>query len=113
MKRILLLLCLLPITAACQSVPHKAELSWTASPTADVTYNILRGSVAGGVKTKIASGVAVLTYSDSGLAANTQYCYQVTASKAGMNDSAPSNEVCGTTDKDSAGTPGTLVITIK
>lgn len=101
------LLALLAGQSTCQTV-HKATLTWTASPTTGATYGIMRGSVAGGAKTKVATGITALTFVDSPLTANTNYCYQVVAEATGQNDSAPTNEVCGQTGKDTAVSPGTL-----
>jgi len=104
-------LCLLPLTLAlfsiqstCQTV-HKATLTWGASPTTGATYGVLRGLTPGGSKSKIATGVSALTFVDSPLSANTQYCYQVVAEAAGSTDSTPTNEVCGVTGKDAAQPP--------
>lgn len=104
--------CLLSIMATCQTT-HQAVLNWAASSQSGVTYNVLRGSAPGGAKTTIKTGLSALTFTDAGLTANTQYCYQVTASATGQNDSAPSNEVCGTTGKDTTAAPGVLTITIQ
>lgn len=110
--RLTLTFFLLAVMAQCQPTIHKATLNWQASTTTGVTYNVRRGSALGGTKATVASGLSTLTYVDNNLAANTQFCYDVTASAAGLNDSTPSNEVCGTTGKDNASSPGTLTVII-
>jgi len=101
-----------PPNASCQTT-HNAVLSYQASSTSGVTYNIYRSNAPGALstKTKIKTGVAGLTYTDTPLQAKTQYCYQVTATD-GVDESLPSNEVCGTTAKDPIGVPGSLTVTI-
>ncbi len=66
------------------------DLSWTASTTSGVTYNVLRnGSV---VKT----GVTGMTFSDTGLQASTTYSYTVEAVDS-SGTSGPSNQATATT----------------
>lgn len=96
------LLLMLALPGACQTTTHKATLTWSASTTTGATYTVLRGSVPGGTKTAIQSGVAVVTYVDANLPSGTQECYQVTVQAPGFLDSDPSNEICGTTGKDKA-----------
>lgn len=106
---VLLPLMFLMMTFACPAqTPHQAKLTWGASTTTGATYGVLRGLTPGGAKSKIATGLSALTYTDTPLSANTQYCYQVVAEATGSNDSTPTNEVCGVTGKDNAVTPGTL-----
>ncbi len=114
MRKLLTLVCfcLLSISATCQTT-HSAALSWPTSPTAGATYNVLRSSTATGTFTTVQAGVTGLTFTDSGLAANTQFCYEVTASSQGAADSVPTNVVCGTTGKDQTAPPGTLVVIFK
>jgi chitodextrinase len=71
------------------------NLSWTASTdNVGVTgYNILRNGTKVGTST-------TTSYTDNGLASNTQYTYTVTASDAAGNVSAPSNSVTVTTAAD-------------
>lgn len=97
------------MTFACPAqTVHKATLTWGASTQSGVTYGVLRGLTPGAAKSKVATGLSALTYVDTPLSANTQYCYQVVAEATGANDSTPTNEVCGTTGKDAAVSPGTL-----
>jgi hypothetical protein len=72
-------------------VPHSAALSWGASTSAGVTYSVYRATVAGGPYTRIASGLAGLTFTDSSVAAGTTYFYVVTATNA-AGESGNSNE---------------------
>ena len=65
-------------------VPHSAALAWDAStdstPTNPGTYSVYRApQVAGacGTYARIASGIAVLTFTDTSVAAGASYCYTV------------------------------------
>jgi fibronectin type 3 domain-containing protein len=78
------------------------NLSWTA-PTGAVSYNIYRGTAAGGeATTPLATGVTTTSYSDSTAVNGTTYFYTVTAVNGNASplasESAASNEA-------SAGTP--------
>jgi beta-glucanase (GH16 family) len=66
------------------------NLSWTASTTSGVTYTVLRGG------TSIATGITGTTYSNTGLAASTQYSYTVEAVDSGGTSPA-SNTATATT----------------
>jgi chitodextrinase len=68
------------------------SLTWNASSDdwGVAGYKIYRG----GVYLKTASGT---TASDTGLSAATTYCYTVSATDFGSNESAQSNQVCATT----------------
>ena len=58
-------------------------LSWTA-PTGAASYNIYRGTTAGGESaTPIATGVVAASYTDSGLTNGTKYFYKVAAVNVG------------------------------
>lgn len=81
---------------------HGILLTWTASPTSGVTYNIYRSSVSGQeVAPALATGVTTPRYNDQPLADGLYYCYVVTAVLPGA-ESAFSNESCATV---SVGTP--------
>jgi fibronectin type 3 domain-containing protein len=56
-----------------------------------VTYTVYRGTVSGGAKTPIATGLGAARFDDSGVAAGATYYYQVTAVNA-AGESNPSNE---------------------
>jgi beta-glucanase (GH16 family) len=56
------------------------QLSWTASSTSGVTYNVYRGSAAGfspSLSNQVASGLTATTFTDTGLAPMTTYYYSV------------------------------------
>lgn len=106
------MLTLLAVTAHCQA-SHSAALTWTASATSGATYQVLRSASATGSFTQIATGVTGLTYTDSGLSASTQYCYEVIAQSTGNSDSAPSNVVCGSTLQNQTAPPGALTVIFK
>lgn len=90
-KRALVILVILAAGLSAQA-NRQVVLSWTASPTPGATYNVYRAPTACGPTlafTKVNTApVAAVTFSDS-VPAGT-YCYQVTASAAGL-ESAPSN----------------------
>ncbi|MGH9573363.1 MAG: choice-of-anchor D domain-containing protein [Candidatus Acidiferrales bacterium] len=72
---------------------HSVVLTWDASPTAGVTYNVFRGTASGveGTTPVNASPVASLTYTDANVAPGTGYYYTVEAVDSG-GSSGPSNE---------------------
>lgn len=110
-----LILCVIPMHAQAAGA-HSATLNWTASSAPGVTYAVRRGTTQGGAKSVIATGVTAVTYIDSGLAANQAVCYDVIAQMPGVPDSAPTNDWCGTTPKDtptSLGAPSNLTGTTK
>src|SRR5207237_1362107 len=72
----------------------QVALTWNASATA-TSYSVKRATVSGGPYTTIASGVTVLTYTDTGLTNGTKYYYVATASNAG-GESGASNKVNAT-----------------
>lgn len=106
------LLLALSTLGTCQT-SHSAALSWTASSTTGATYQVLRASSATGTFTAISTGITGLTFTDTGLAANTQFCYEVVAQSTGNTDSAPSNVVCGSTLQNQTAPPGTLTVVFK
>jgi fibronectin type 3 domain-containing protein len=72
-------------------------LSWDSveSDTETMKYNVYRGTTESGVlssKTKVASSLTEVTYSDASVTANTTYYYQVTAENS-KGESGGSNEV--------------------
>jgi thermitase len=83
-----------PSGLTAQAVPHQIRLNWVASATPSMTYNVYRGTVAGGVGARIATGAAGTSYDDgSALIKGQTYCYTTTA-QGGIVESAPSNEAC-------------------
>lgn len=88
----LLALALLPAPATAQT-PHQVSLSWndTSNPSG-TTYTVYRSAGPCSTTptwTKVASGVATLTYPDKTVTAGV-YCYEVTANAGGL-ESSPSN----------------------
>jgi hypothetical protein len=68
--------------------PHTVSLSWTASTTPNVSYNIYRSTTSNGTYTKIGSvGVGVLGYADSTALAGQTYFYVATAVDSSNNES--------------------------
>lgn len=72
---------------------HSVVLSWAASPTLGVTYNVFRGTAPGseGTTPINTSPVTLLTYTDAGVAPGGSYYYTVEAVNS-AGSSAPSNE---------------------
>jgi hypothetical protein len=93
--RLVLAVLLISSVAAAQAVTHSAKLTWVDSLNpSGTTYSIYRapGLCSGSpVFAKIATGVAVLTYTDTSVTPG-NYCYQVTAVAGGV-ESAPSSSV--------------------
>src|ERR1700730_1195989 len=76
--------------------PHTVTLSWTASITPNVSYNVYRATTSGGPYTKFGSvGVGVVSYVDSQALAGQTYFYIVRAVDNTSTESANSNEVQG------------------
>jgi hypothetical protein len=76
------------------AVVHSVSLSWVASTSTVVGYNIYRGSVSGGPYTVLNSTPnAGLTYTDMAVTAGQTYFYVVTAVDGSGNESVVSNEV--------------------
>ncbi|HTZ73918.1 MAG TPA: choice-of-anchor D domain-containing protein [Candidatus Aquilonibacter sp.] len=72
---------------------HSVVLSWDASPTNGVTYNVFRGTSSGGEGTTAInpSPITSLSYTDTNVTPGTDYYYTVEAVDSG-GSSAPSNE---------------------
>jgi hypothetical protein len=77
---------------------HLVDLSWTASTSTVVGYNIYRGTVNGGpYTTKLnASPVSGVTYTDTSVVAGQTYYYVVTAVDSSGNESVYSNQAPAT-----------------
>jgi len=92
------------------------NLSWTASTTTGVTYDLYRSTGAsGGTAAKLAT-VSGTSFGDTGLTASTTYNYYVVTKNSSGMASAPTNTVSATTQAapvPPATTPGTLTGTIK
>jgi hypothetical protein len=76
---------------------HSVVLTWSASPTAGVTYNLFRGTTPGGESTSAmnSSPVTTLSYTDTNVTPGGNYYYTVEAVDSG-GSSAPSNEATAT-----------------
>ncbi len=76
------------------AVTHSVTLSWVASTSTVVGYNVYRGSVSGGPYTMLNSTPnAAVSYTDMAVTAGQTYYYVVTAVDASGNESVVSNEV--------------------
>jgi hypothetical protein len=76
-----------------QLVTHSTTLSWGASSSTVVGYNVYSGSVSGGPYNKLTSSpVAVLTYKDSSVQSGKTYFYVVTAVNSSGGESTFSNQ---------------------
>jgi subtilisin family serine protease len=85
-----------PSNLLAEAQPNGIRLSWTASTTSGVAYNVYRSTAPGGSKQQTATGVTNTRYNDrNGLVAGQLQCYQVTAQGA-AGESPRSNEVCAT-----------------
>jgi fibronectin type 3 domain-containing protein len=74
-------------------VTHSTTLSWGASSSTVVGYNVYSGSVSGGPYNKLTSSpVAVLTYKDSSVQSGKTYFYVVTAVNSSGGESTFSNQ---------------------
>jgi hypothetical protein len=85
--------------AAIAASSSSINLTWTASPTAGVTYDVFRTTTSGfspSSGNQVASGVSGTSFADTGLAASTTYFYLVEAANAGST-SAASNQASATT----------------
>jgi fibronectin type 3 domain-containing protein len=80
-----------------QPIPHLATLSWTASTSTVIGYNVYRGTVSGGPYTKINSSVdATTTFTDTSVQAGHTYFWVVTAVDSSNVESVRSSEVSAT-----------------
>jgi hypothetical protein len=70
---------------------HSVSLSWGASTTPSVTYNLYRSVSSGAGYALVASALTALTYTDTTVVSGTTYYYVVTAFD-GTNESAYSNQ---------------------
>jgi cellulose 1,4-beta-cellobiosidase len=96
-KIALLLLCLLAPLAAHANTPgrHSVALSWAASTSTGVTYNLYRGLIAGvcsGTPTPYATGISTTSFVDTNVTLGTTYFYNASAVGTG-GESACDGEV--------------------
>ena len=85
--------------SASAASPSQINLSWTASPTSGVTYNVYASTASGftpAAGNRIATGVSGTSYQNMGLPAATTYYYVVTAAN-GAGESGGSNQATATT----------------
>jgi len=61
------------------------KLTWQASASPGVTYNVLRGTSPGVYSSTIATGIMSTTYTDAALTAGTKYYYAVVATRCSYN----------------------------
>ena len=80
--------------AGIQTASHSVDLSWTASPSPGVAYNVYRGTVSGGPYVKLnSSTVPGTSYTDTTVTSGQTYFYVVTAVDSNNNESIYSNQV--------------------
>lgn len=87
------------LTATASASGSQINLSWTASSTSAVTYNVYRSITSGftpGSGNLIASSLTGTSYTDTGLATSTTYYYVVSAAN-GNGYSSNSNQASATT----------------
>lgn len=76
------------------------NLSWTANTEPDLkNYRVYRGTVSGGLYTTLIASPTVNSYSDTGLAADTTFCYVVSAVDTSGNEGLKSAEASGKTSE--------------
>jgi fibronectin type 3 domain-containing protein len=75
-----------------QPVQHSVSLSWDASTSPEVGYNVYRSTQSGGPYTKLNSSVLItLAYTDSSVQSGSTYFYAATAVDSNNVESAYSN----------------------
>jgi hypothetical protein len=83
--------------AGVQPISHSATLTWNASTSTVIGYNVYRGTSSVGPYTKINSSVdATTTFTDTTVQAGQTYYWVVTAVNSSNVESTYSNEVLGT-----------------
>jgi hypothetical protein len=72
---------------------HWVTLSWTASTTPGVTYNVYKATVSGSYGAAIATGIAGTSYNDTSTSVSGATYYYVVKAFDGTNESVSTNEV--------------------
>ncbi|MEZ4365351.1 MAG: LamG-like jellyroll fold domain-containing protein [Kofleriaceae bacterium] len=88
----------------------RMDLDWDDSPGA-TKYVVMRGFSPGTETSYTTTPLNPSSFAAGHLTPNTQYCWQVRNVNATNEVSAPSNEVCATTDPDGAVAPANVVAT--
>ncbi len=71
---------------------HSVDLAWMPSTTANVTYNVYRGTATGGPYGSLMSGLTTTSTTDNAVNAATSYFYVVRAANS-VGESDNSNEI--------------------
>ncbi len=118
MKRLLLLLALIVGFAPNAFAQHSAALSWQASPTSGVTYNVYRAPCTGTVTSNVCSqegtfsklsNVSALAYTDSAVTAGALYSWYITAVDSGGESSGSNHFAAAIPGGSVGGGPVTFV----
>jgi Divergent InlB B-repeat domain len=97
LKRALVIWFLLAAALSCADAAQQLQLSWTDNANNEDGFKIERGPSSAGPFTQIGTVLSnITTYTDTGLADATAFCYQVRAYNS-AGDSAYTNAACGTT----------------
>lgn len=88
------LLAVLSLCGMASAASHSVVLTWTASPTPGVTYNIYRSTTAGSCKaTVLTTGITALTFTDTSVTSGATYFYSVDAQNGGGKSACTSPDV--------------------
>ena len=80
-----------------QPVAHSTDLSWIASPSTVIGYNVYRATISGGPYTRLNSSLVPTTqYSDANVQSGQTYYYVVTAMDSSNVESSYSNQSSAT-----------------
>lgn len=92
LKRVLLTLLLL--CGISEAATHSVLLTWTASATSGVTYNVYRSLTSGSCKTTtVATGLTATTFTDNAVTNGSTYFYSVDAQNGGGKSACTSPDV--------------------
>ncbi len=88
---VLFLFCVVNVAYA---TTHTVVLTWTASTTSGVTYNVYRSLTAGSCKTTtVATGLTATTFTDAAVINGTTYFYSIDAQNSGGKSACTSPDV--------------------